>query len=257
MSQRIHIVIPDTQVKRDVPLSHLTACSQLITDILRRSPKAIVTIIMLGDWWDMPSLSRHESPASQKMEGADIWQDIQAGNEAMETFLTPIRTHVKKQKIKKPRFVFCIGNHEQRIERFRKDDKRNRGLVSYDNLHLSEWEIVPFEQPIEIDGIRYVHYLKNPKSKHTIGGSIDNRIFKAGWSFSQGHEQDLLFGVKYRGDGTIHQGLVVGAFYQHDEDYKGPQGNHHWRGLVVKHITGKGSYDPEFWSIKRLMETYS
>jgi hypothetical protein len=51
-------------------------------------------------------------------------------------------------------------------------------------------------------------------------------------------------------------GLVAGSFYIHDEDYKGPQGNEHWRGIIVKHEVENGTYDPMFVSLNYLCKRY-
>ena len=66
-----------------------------------------------------------------------------------------------------------------------------------------------------------------------------------------GHQQTLLYGIRYVAGRSQH-GLVAGACYLHDEDYKGPQGNAHWRGIVVKHQVDAGSYDAMFVSLSYL-----
>jgi hypothetical protein len=71
-----------------------------------------------------------------------------------------------------------------------------------------------------------------------------------------GHKQCLDIGRKDLANGKAIQGLIAGAFYQHDEDYKGPQGNPHWRGLVMKHNVADGQYDLETYTIDRLMRHY-
>ena len=45
--------------------------------------------------------------------------------------------------------------------------------------------------------------------------------------------------------------------YLHDESYKGYQGNHHWRGVVMLHDVRDGSHDPMFVSLDYLKERYS
>ena len=49
---RIHVVIGDTQVKPDVPIGHLRWIGQYIVDQFHKQD---VSIIHLGDHWDMPS----------------------------------------------------------------------------------------------------------------------------------------------------------------------------------------------------------
>ncbi|MDG2088118.1 MAG: hypothetical protein P8J68_05185, partial [Arenicellaceae bacterium] len=75
------------------------------------------------------------------------------------------------------------------------------------------------------------------------GGMMETRIKNIGFSFTQGHQQTRKVGERELADGTIQRGLVVGACYLHNEAYKGPQGNSHWRGLIVKHEVHNGNYD--------------
>ena len=108
-------VIPDTQVKPDVPLDHLLYAGRYIAS---KKPDVIV---MIGDWWDMESLCSYDK-GKASFEGRRYKKDIDAGNLAMDLFLQPIKTErerlkVNKKKQWKPRMVFTIGNHEQRIER--------------------------------------------------------------------------------------------------------------------------------------------
>ena len=50
-------------------------------------------------------------------------------------------------------------------------------------------------------------------------------------------------GIKNLNNGKVIRGLVSGAFYLHDEDYKGVQGNTHFRGLTIKNEVKDGNYD--------------
>ena len=59
---RKHLVIPDTQVKPDVPLDHIIALSHYI---VAKKPDVIV---MIGDWFDLPSLSSYDR-GTKKGEG--------------------------------------------------------------------------------------------------------------------------------------------------------------------------------------------
>ena len=67
--------------------------------------------------------------------------------------------------------------------------------------------------------------------------------------------QTLSYALRFVAGQSQH-GLVAGAFYLHDEDYKGPQGNAHWRGLIVCYQVENGSYDPMFVSMDYLCRKY-
>jgi hypothetical protein len=70
-----------------------------------------------------------------------------------------------------------------------------------------------------------------------------------------GHQQTLDYAIRFV-KGESQHGLVAGACYLHDEDYKGYQGNAHWRGIVVCHEVREGSYDPMFVSLDYLCRRY-
>jgi len=72
----------------------------------------------------------------------------------------------------------------------------------------------------------------------------------------QGHQQTLDFAVRFLANGAQQFGLVAGACYLHDEDYLGPQGNAHWRGVVVLHQVEDGAADPMFVSLDYLCRRY-
>ena len=87
------------------------------------------------------------------------------------------------------------------------------------------------------------------------GGNVETRLKTVGHSFTMGHQQTLMYGLRFVAGQSQH-GLVAGACYLHDEDYKGPQGNAHWRGIVIKHEVRDGSYDPMFVSLDYLCRRY-
>lgn len=78
---------------------------------------------------------------------------------------------------------------------------------------------------------------------------------------------DKVVKVEPFGDDTIIQievnegTMIVEGYghhncYEHDEGYKGYQGNHHWRGIVVKHNVKSGSFNPMFVDLEYLKSRY-
>lgn len=237
-----HFVIPDTQVRPGDNLDHLRAAGNYI------AAKTPDTIIHLGDHWDMKSLSSYDK-GTKKAEGANYVEDIEAGLAGMDELLMPInrlRARQRRNKIRQydPRMVFLIGNHEQRIERHANALPELHGKLSYNDLCLDQygWEVFDFRVPVEIDGVYYAHYFYNPMTGRPYGGRIHTRLNNLGFSFTMGHQQGLEVAVKSLNNGETIRGLVAGSFYQHDEDYKGPQGNKHWRGCVMCHEVKDGNY---------------
>lgn len=252
-----HLLIPDTQVKPGVDVKHIVALGHYILD---QMPDVIV---MIGDWWDLPSLSTYEDRGSKYFHDKTYKADVEAGNAAMQLLLAPLKEYQRrarknKKKQYNPRLVFCLGNHENRIERAVHADPKLEGTIGYHDLYLDDWEVHDFREIVEIDGILYSHFFVNQKSlkKGVLGGSMDNKLSKVMRSFSMGHQQIRQIGWSHDQLGNEICGLVAGAFYSHDEDYMGPQGNHYWRGVVIKNEVDDGSYDPMFVSLRYLVKNW-
>jgi hypothetical protein len=256
---RRHYVIPDVQCRPGDAMDHLDWIAQ---DIVRRKPDVIVCI---GDFWDFPSLSSYAPAGGIEKEGARITADIAAGEAAMERLTTPIHAETarlkrNKERAWKPRMVFCEGNHEARIARLPKEDARFLGVVG---THLCRveafgWERIPFEQPICIDDVWYCHYWKTAHSPRPIGGTIDNRLNKLGFSFVAGHEQGRKYGNRDLPNGRTIHGIVAGSCYLGTEGYRGPQGRTEWRGVVVLNdVRNGGDFEDMFLTLRYLCRAYA
>jgi hypothetical protein len=254
-----HLFIPDTQCRPGVPAYHLEWAGQYIVD---RKPDKI---IHAGDHWDLPSVSAWDKGKSAaKFQGRDYDRDVEAGRQGLDLLFAALHRYntqrrENKKRLYQPEMYMTLGNHENRIDRYveTKGELETR-LGTFEFVEICEshgMKALPFLEPLWLDGVAYSHYWYNPNSGTPIGGGIDNRLNKLKHSFTQGHEQTLLWGRHYIASRPIC-GLVAGAFYLHDEDYKGPQGNDHWRGLVVKHEVQDGAYDPMFVSMNYLCKTY-
>lgn len=251
--QRTHLVIPDTQSKAGVPNQHLHWIGRYIMD---RRPDVV---IHLGDHWDMPSLSEYDKGKKQ-FEGRRYEQDIQAGNNDFAILTKYIdqynaRQRKNKKSLYKPKLIFLLGNHENRIDRAIEDNAVLDGVISYNDLNTKGWEVHDFLEPVWVDGICYSHYFYNPMSGRPYGGQVATRLKTIGHTFTMGHQQTLDYAIRFVGDKSQH-GLVAGACYLHDEEYKGPQGNAHWRGVIVKHDVNDGQYNPMFVDLGYLCRKY-
>ena len=206
-----HLVIPDTQVKPDMPVDHLYWAGRYAA-----ATKPDV-IIHLGDHWDMPSLSSYDV-GKKSFEGRRYVNDIEAGKHAMWAFLKPIyeeqrRLRRNKHKTWKPRMVFLLGNHEQRIERAIETDAKLEGLMSYDDFELekSGWEVVPFLEPIIIDGIAYCHYFTSGVMGRPVT-CAKLMLQKKFMSCIMGHVQDRDIAYARKADGTNITGLFAAIY---------------------------------------------
>lgn len=251
MSRIDHLLlIPDTQVRPGVNTDHLGEMGEYIAEA---QPDVIVHI---GDHWDMPSLSSYDK-GTAKIEGRRVRTDIESGNVAMQLLLEPLRRLQAGQKrnhrkVYNPRKVFTPGNHEERILRYENTHPEVQGVLGYDQLDLEGWEVSKFLEVIDINGVNFAHYFYNPNTGRPYGGTAEHRLNKVKGSFVQGHEQGFKYHMEAVGDRRIH-GLVAGSFYTHDESYKGPQGNSHWRGACNLWGVEDGMYDLEVMDIKRFL----
>lgn len=225
-----------------MPTQHLDWISEYIVD---RKPDVVIQI---GDFWDMASLNPHRT--KKEREGMRYEDDIQSGNAAWrKLWRAPRKAGLKCRR------VFCGGNHEWFIVDAIEEDPKLDGKISLKDLDLDGWEFHDFKEIVDIDGVAYSHFFYHPMTGRPFTGTIDNRLRQLGHSFSMGHQQTLLHGIRFVRDRAQH-GLVAGACYLHDEDYKGPQGNAHWRGVIVKHEVENGDYDPMFVSLNFLCRKY-
>lgn len=244
------LVIADTQVKEGVDITHLIKLGEWIAD---NRPARIVHI---GDHWDMPSLSSYDK-GTAKIEGLRIAADIRAGNTAMQVLLAPLRAlqehqRVNKKKVYRPKMHFHIGNHEQRIKRYENANPAVQGFIGYDHFDLRDWTVHGFLDVNTIEGVNFSHYFYNPNTGRPYGGTAEHRLNKIKESFVQGHEQGFKYHIEAVGKKRIH-GLVVGSFYSHDEEYKGPQGNSHWRGCALLKNHKDGEYDLELLGLEQFL----
>ena len=247
-----HFIIPDVQAKPNVPLDHLRWAGEYIAE------KQPDTIIQIGDFADMESLSSYDK-GKKRFEGRRYKKDIEAAHKAMELLMTPIVTNSQFANGKwKPRLVLTLGNHEHRIDRAIDDESQLEGLISIDDLGYKAWgwEVVPFLQPIQIDGVTYCHYFTSGVMGRPVN-SARALLNKKHMSCIMGHVQKRDIDVQYDALGKRLTSLFVGAYYQHDEDYLGCQGNAEtWRGAWMLNEVCDGQFDEMPLSLDYLKRKY-
>lgn len=248
------LVIFDTQIRPDnlelnTPL--MQAIGQLIVN---ERPTHVVHI---GDHFDMKSLCSHDFKKNNRLvfDGAEVAADVAAGRDAMWHIIAPLlhlQEHQRhhKKRLYQPELHFCIGNHEERIKRY----PELKELVTYDKLFAhTGFEVHDYLNPVNIGGVTFSHYMYNPLSGRPLGGTAEYRLNKLKYSFVQGHEQVFKYAQEFLNNGKAISALVCGSCYLHEEGYKGPQGNNHFRGVAMLHNVNDGMYDLEQISVERLL----
>lgn len=236
-----HFIIPDTQVRPNVHLDHIDWIARAIVDY---QPD---TVIHLGDHWDFPSLNSHEQPGSVPLEGQRYDNDLKAGNEAFARLSAPMDADIARRRKNRdkrwyPRKIFCMGNHETRADRAASNDPKWFGHIGSNNCDTRDWERHGFLERVWVDGVCYSHFFQNTHSSRPLGGEVTNRLNKIGCSFVQGHEQGFRYGTRIVASGATWHGIVAGSAYTHIEDYRGAQGQRHWRGVVVLNEVEDGDF---------------
>lgn len=254
--KRRHIVIPDCQVKPEQDLSFL---SWIANYIVEKKPD---TIVQIGDFADMPSLSSYDV-GKKSFEGRTYTADIQASLEAMVMLTWPIhqeRARRKDQKKKQwnPRMVLTLGNHCNRINKAIESDRKLDGLISVDDLEFERfgWEVIPFLKPVVIDGVCYAHYVCSGSMGRPIT-TARALLTKKHMSVVVGHQQGRDVAYDYRADGKRITSIIAGSCYLHDEPYLNHQTNEHWRGIVMLNEVDDGSFDECFVSLDYLRDKYA
>lgn len=236
-------IIPDTQTRPGVPLDHLDWIGEAI---VHYKPDVV---IHLGDHWDFPSLSGHEEPGSAPLEGKRYADDLAVGNEAFARISKPMEDEIErlrrnKDKLWKPRCIFITGNHETRADRVAQNNPKFLGTIGSDQCDTRGWERHGFLEVVEVEGFLVSHYFQSSHSSRAIGGTIVNKLTKIGASFIHGHVQGLDMGTRIMGSGRTWWGFSAGSAYTHIEDYRGAQGQRHWRGVLVLNEVERGECCP-------------
>jgi hypothetical protein len=250
-----HLIIPDVQFKPGNDTAFLTAIGNYIVD---KKPDVVVCI---GDFADMPSLSSYDV-GKKSFEGRRYKADIEAVHEGMAALLAPLETYNKRRASSKhgkyvPRLILTMGNHEHRIDRVVESDPKLDGTISTQDLKYEEfgWEVVPFLQPIVVDGVAYCHYFTSGVLGRPVA-SARALVQKKHMSCTMGHVQNWDMHREVAADGRPVLGLFSGSCYEHDEDYLGPQGNTYDRGIWMKHEVHQGHYHPMFVSLNYIKRNY-
>jgi len=237
------MVIPDCQVRPGVSLRHLTAIGKYAAE---KQPDVIVN---LGDFADMPSLSRY-SIGTAEAEGARYRADIECAQDAMAMLMAPI----KARSGYRPRMILTLGNHEDRIDREANANPRWKGFLTTRDLGYEKhgWKVVPFLRVANVNGVEFSHYFVTGTMARPAS-SAAALLRQRQRSAIMGHVQKIDFAIHPQ---TQQTALMAGVCYTHDEKFLTPQGNNCKRGIWMLHEVRGGRFDLMFVSLGFLMRKY-
>lgn len=249
------LVIPDAQVKPGHSSEYLSCIGRFAVE---KQPDVIVNI---GDFADMESLSSYDV-GKRQFEGRRYVNDIKAAKDGMEALLGPLKEYNVRQakngkKRYKPRLVLTLGNHEHRIVRAVDSDPKLEGVMSLDDLGYKDfgWEVYDFLDVVVIGGVAFSHYFVTGVAGRPASTAAA-QLRKTNMSSIAGHQQGRQSAYASRADGKRITSIIAGSCYLHDEDYMGPQGNKHWRGVIMLHEVEDGEFDEMFCSLDFLKFKY-
>ena len=242
------LVIPDTQCKAGGSVAHIRKARNYIVE---HRPAVIVQI---GDWYDMESSSVYSTGLAA--EGRRIIKDVNAGNLALDALMH------KWPKGYKPKLVWTMGNHEERLSRYVNNHPEMRGLVTLEmfDFYRRGWSVHTFLKVVEIHGVTFSHFFPRSGNGRVMQNkrgapSAKTQLDREGRSCVAGHCQGFDYANKPVG-GRLTHSVIAGSFYDHDEEYLSPQGNDYWRGLVHLHDVRAGNFELELCSIDYLNRHY-
>ena len=250
-----HLVLPDAHYRPGDSVERAYWAAQVACEVHADY------CIDLGDHFSMESLSSYDRGRGD-FGSRRYRDDVEVGLEAREAFRRGLADYNRNRRGRHqvhPKCYALLGNHEHRITRALKDEPQLIGAIGLQDLEHPQWTQVPFLKVLKLDGIAYSHYFVSGIMGRALGGEHPaySLLTKKGQSCIAGHSHLFDYCERNRADGTRIQALVAGCFFEHDEDYAGPQVCPMWaRGLVILRGVTAGTFDFEWRSLKRIREVY-
>jgi hypothetical protein len=269
MSENIHIIVGDAHAKPGISNERFRWLGNMVVDYHVCYPDATISVIDMGDWADMPSLSSYDI-GKKSYEGRRYRQDLEAAWEARQEFGQPIADFNKAAKFAhktrfRPRLIALGGNHDEgRINRAIELSPMLEGTINAEkDLRYADfgWKYIPYLEPYSLDGITYSHYFVSGVMGRSIGGEYPavSLIRKQLTSCVSGHSHLLDFAHRTDAHGNRIWGVFAGCFLAEEqwEDYATQANNLWWKGIVVLRNVKDGDFDIETYEISRIKELWS
>lgn len=249
------LLIPDVHCRPNTDLSYLANIGHLAVE------KKVPTIIQIGDWADMPSLSSYDV-GKRSHEGMRYIEDCRAAIEGMQCLLEPIEEYNRKARKNKtaqyrPRLVLTLGNHENRISRATENSAMLTGAIGLDDLKYEEfgWEVYPFLEVVNVHDIMFSHYFTSGVMGRPCA-SARLMLQKKHMSCVAGHVQSHEIANMFKADGKEIVGLFCGTAYEGHHTYLGAQGQNHYRGVWILKNVKDGTFSPVPYTLEELKARY-
>ncbi len=256
---KTHLVIGDAHTHDGDDFSRFMWLGKFIVD------KKPDEIIIMGDWWDMFSINRFDTPGSLEKEGARVLLDLEAGQEAFDILFTPLAGHNMERKRNRkgayhPAITFFHGNHENRIQKFISENPILEGLLEPEGILFLHGvnEVIDYGEYHEIDGLLYTHIpFKGGRPVSSVVNTCGAVIPVVARSVLFGHTHRLEWKqFKRIGDPILQTAMNVGCFIKTVPQYAEASNPHWWSGVLLLHVGEGGRFNFETYDLQRLEEMY-
>lgn len=249
-----HVVIPDQHAHPSYSNQRAEWLGKAIYDL---KPDVVINI---GDGADMPSL-RTDDKGKLNFEGKRYSKDINSHLDFQERLWSQYVKHKKRMPVS----YYCIGNHEQRINKYVSLKPELAGFMSISDLALDHFydEVVPYdgETPgiVTVDGVDYAHFMVSGVMNRPISGMhlAYNLNQKRHRSSTVGHNHTLNFDVQMSDKGQTLMSLCCGVYQDYKTDWAGQAEKMWWKGVIVKDFDAPGVYSPTFISLAEIKKAYA
>lgn len=241
------LVLPDSHAHPAFNNDRFEWVGKLIHDT---RPEVVVNI---GDLADFPSLCFHSKAA--ELEGARYKADCDAAYDAQEKLFNAVRKAKKKQ----PRWIWAQGNHDIRPERYVEDHPIFEGKLKNSDVGYKDfpWEVYPFLQPVDVNGVDFVHYVTSGLMGRPVGGT------HPAWSIIKRRNKSTVVGHSHvtdykidRTPGRSLMGLAVGCYVDYEAGYAGPANDMWSRGIAILDNVENGLFDFQWVSMSSIRKEY-
>lgn len=253
------LCIPDSHSDPDTDNRRFDWLGNMILEV---APDVIVNI---GDHTTLNSLSSYDK-GKRTAELRRYRNDLLACHDSLERINKPLddynkqRKSIRKGQRKVPLKYLTLGNHEDRIRRAAESSPELIGTLSISDLKYEEygWQVIPFKQPIEIEGIWFSHYWPSGVKGEPLSGfniaalSIQRNMVSSVCGHS--HLFDYAIRAKPNGDKVI--GLCIGCYLE-EPTYIDATSQLWWSGITLLRNVKNGVFDIETYSIDRIQQLYS
>lgn len=223
-------------------------------------------IILMGDFLTLESLSDWDKNHRKAMEGRRYWEEIEAGNRALNAIDLCILNAQKKQKRSKkkayaPEKVFIYGNHENRLERYHNSnpifDDGSTSIRSNLDLDKRNYTCVNYGDHYVVEDCRFTHIPFSMADKPISGMGVARKAlarYSGSVVFGHTHRKEVDYSKNL--DATTNKiAYSCGCFFEHNEEYKlAPDAYPTWRGVSILHHYSSTEFDIEEINIKRLRD---